>query len=136
MIRRPPRSTLFPYTTLFRSERVAGLFGAARRHLLLAAVGGLAGVFLLGGLLQFQISRQAASIAATLEDAVATSMERSNRLLQGDEFSRVLRAAGRVRQALSAARQETSRLQEGLTPLPQALSMGVLLLRGHRQPGF
>src|SRR2546430_4365803 len=25
MIRRPPRSTLFPYTTLFRSERVVGL---------------------------------------------------------------------------------------------------------------
>src|SRR2546421_9314309 len=24
MIRRPPRSTLFPYTTLFRSERQAG----------------------------------------------------------------------------------------------------------------
>src|SRR2546429_1494158 len=28
MIRRPPRSTLFPYTTLFRSPAVAG----ARRH--------------------------------------------------------------------------------------------------------
>src|SRR3712207_8321151 len=27
MIRRPPRSTLFPYTTLFRSRR-----GVARRH--------------------------------------------------------------------------------------------------------
>src|SRR5947209_13504875 len=25
MIRRPPRSTLFPYTTLFRSERETGL---------------------------------------------------------------------------------------------------------------
>src|SRR5256885_16179302 len=25
MIRRPPRSTLFPYTTLFRSHRIAGL---------------------------------------------------------------------------------------------------------------
>src|SRR3712207_9385297 len=25
MIRRPPRSTLFPYTTLFRSEHVAGV---------------------------------------------------------------------------------------------------------------
>src|SRR2546430_9569159 len=25
MIRRPPRSTLFPYTTLFRSPRVVGL---------------------------------------------------------------------------------------------------------------
>src|SRR5256885_9190884 len=39
MIRRPPRSTLFPYTTLFRSFRVAdqcepsaGLFGQRRRH--------------------------------------------------------------------------------------------------------
>src|SRR5437016_9147562 len=29
MIRRPPRSTLFPYTTLFRSRR----FAAAERHL-------------------------------------------------------------------------------------------------------
>src|SRR2546427_9482615 len=28
MIRRPPRSTLFPYTTLFRSGAVAGLRGA------------------------------------------------------------------------------------------------------------
>src|SRR3712207_7013874 len=27
MIRRPPRSTLFPYTTLFRSDRVALLVG-------------------------------------------------------------------------------------------------------------
>src|SRR2546426_1676736 len=27
MIRRPPRSTLFPYTTLFRSEEVARLAG-------------------------------------------------------------------------------------------------------------
>src|SRR5256885_5152051 len=27
MIRRPPRSTLFPYTTLFRSLAVIGLYG-------------------------------------------------------------------------------------------------------------
>src|SRR3712207_7624237 len=26
MIRRPPRSTLFPYTTLFRSERLVNLY--------------------------------------------------------------------------------------------------------------
>src|SRR2546428_949931 len=31
MIRRPPRSTLFPYTTLFRSQRLVGGDGA--RHL-------------------------------------------------------------------------------------------------------
>src|SRR5947208_13258271 len=31
MIRRPPRSTLFPYTTLFRSQRPADVARAARR---------------------------------------------------------------------------------------------------------
>src|SRR2546427_2935405 len=33
MIRRPPRSTLFPYTTLFRSRRRGGPRGAARARL-------------------------------------------------------------------------------------------------------
>src|SRR2546427_5094847 len=32
MIRRPPRSTLFPYTTLFRSHDVAGWRADARRN--------------------------------------------------------------------------------------------------------
>src|SRR5690554_7063229 len=32
MIRRPPRSTLFPYTTLFRSHRRAGNADARRAH--------------------------------------------------------------------------------------------------------
>src|SRR5260221_5366531 len=34
MIRRPPRSTLFPYTTLFRSERVGDLmaFDLVKAH--------------------------------------------------------------------------------------------------------
>src|SRR2546427_1343341 len=31
MIRRPPRSTLFPYTTLFRSDGLLGAAAAARR---------------------------------------------------------------------------------------------------------
>src|SRR3712207_8462581 len=33
MIRRPPRSTLFPYTTLFRSEVRRGLLAALGHHL-------------------------------------------------------------------------------------------------------
>src|SRR5258708_16920657 len=38
MIRRPPRSTLFPYTTLFRSTaRFANLAGLKNGHLLEAA---------------------------------------------------------------------------------------------------
>src|SRR3712207_7056731 len=32
MIRRPPRSTLFPYTTLFRSPREGGLAGSGELH--------------------------------------------------------------------------------------------------------
>src|SRR5688572_30914369 len=32
MIRRPPRSTLFPYTTLFRSQVVLQLRAAGRQH--------------------------------------------------------------------------------------------------------
>src|SRR3712207_8185654 len=31
MIRRPPRSTLFPYTTLFRSDDTSGILPATRR---------------------------------------------------------------------------------------------------------
>src|SRR2546422_6831489 len=34
MIRRPPRSTLFPYTTLFRSHRAGPVHQIAGRHLL------------------------------------------------------------------------------------------------------
>src|SRR5256885_12078123 len=33
MIRRPPRSTLFPYTTLFRSEALRDLGGTGKREL-------------------------------------------------------------------------------------------------------
>src|SRR3989454_3469275 len=36
MIRRPPRSTLFPYTTLFRSEVTAAPPGDGGEHLVLA----------------------------------------------------------------------------------------------------
>src|SRR5438045_8028644 len=34
MIRRPPRSTLFPYTTLFRSKGAEELFKHSRPHLI------------------------------------------------------------------------------------------------------
>src|SRR2546430_5193569 len=42
MIRRPPRSTLFPYTTLFRSE--IGKLGANQRVLIHAGSGGVGSV--------------------------------------------------------------------------------------------
>jgi signal transduction histidine kinase len=117
------------------SRRVAGLLSSARRQLLIGAVAGLAGVVLVGGILQFQISRRAASIARTLEDAMGAGPPPGS-LPAADEFSRALQAAGRVRQALSAARRETSRLQESFSALAQAMRMGVLLLRRDREPDF
>src|SRR3712207_8722313 len=47
MIRRPPRSTLFPYTTLFRSRRVADDIGAVLERALDEAALGTA-AYLLG----------------------------------------------------------------------------------------
>src|SRR3712207_8072201 len=39
MIRRPPRSTLFPYTALFRSDRSVLILEASDRHLEIAGIG-------------------------------------------------------------------------------------------------
>src|SRR2546427_2885273 len=44
MIRRPPRSTLFPYTTLFRSRLQAGIgYEGTRRHVGRKRVGDIGG---------------------------------------------------------------------------------------------
>src|SRR5687768_18613170 len=40
LIRRPPRSTLFPYTTLFRSLEPAGELGQRRAHHVVLRSGG------------------------------------------------------------------------------------------------
>src|SRR5256885_10947964 len=51
MIRRPPRSTLFPYTTLFRSAQIGGKNSAARGrgestiHLARTGAGGIQTLF-------------------------------------------------------------------------------------------
>src|SRR5437764_6123875 len=42
MIRRPPRSTLFPYTTLFRSDQVGVVEVAAAQHAGAGHAGGVA----------------------------------------------------------------------------------------------
>src|SRR2546425_12175207 len=57
MIRRPPRSTLFPYTTLFRSDRV--VYRGEQLRAVAMPLGGIgAGVIALagdGGLRQWQV---------------------------------------------------------------------------------
>src|SRR3712207_7134290 len=71
MIRRPPRSTLFPYTTLFRSHRTS-LSGTA---LVLATAGAL--VSLVGVLFESG-SRAGAGIEGGLLDRKSTRLNSSH----------------------------------------------------------
>src|SRR5256885_8770509 len=59
MIRRPPRSTLFPYTTLFRSERAVripatGIVDRRRHTFENGEVEGIQAAFAVGGLHAFR----------------------------------------------------------------------------------
>src|SRR2546421_13090722 len=111
MIRRPPRSTLFPYTTLFRSNRLAALEGqlvvgiGVGREPVLAVY--LLAVGLEGGeaLLEF-----GHALAARLDDLVVAvvhpdaplkiaallllTLERFEPLRVGEDFRRHVEAVG------------------------------------------
>src|SRR5256885_5993189 len=93
MIRRPPRSTLFPYTTLFRSRRPArsnraarlGVFGEQIPHRVIAATG--AGrialvLHLAESLLQSVIEEQPSDQRLT---AAEDQLERLDRLHETDD---------------------------------------------------
>jgi signal transduction histidine kinase len=118
----------------FPGEGVEGPFASGRRQLFAAAVLGLAGVVVLGSVLQFQISRRTSDVARALEEAVPGPV--AGGAPYRDEFSRVAQAAGRVREALGRARQESTRMQKSFSALAQAMDMGVLVIRGDRGPEF
>jgi signal transduction histidine kinase len=117
----------------FHSDRVADLYGNARRQLLLLALLGLSGVGLLGLLLQVQVARRGETLVRALDDSGPLPAEAR---LPGDEFARALAAATRVRRELSEARRASSRLHQGLGALAQVMKVGVLLLREDRQVDF
>src|SRR2546422_4310794 len=81
MIRRPPRSTLFPYTTLFRSlrpEAVAGI--PLQRHVLLDP-GGVGGAELVERIMHgFQDTFQAVQGADRRQECVLEADRKSTRL--------------------------------------------------------
>src|SRR2546422_4440908 len=85
MIRRPPRSTLFPYTTLFRSimDLHAGvsLFLAGRiapLALLPPAVAGVAGMLWFRSMLAFPVDLLTGAVHGT--DAIVRSEEHTSEL--------------------------------------------------------
>src|SRR3712207_8130568 len=71
MIRRPPRSTLFPYTTLFRSSAAPMAVGLAKRILDSAAKPALAST------LEQEVQAQE-TLAATEEDRKSTRLNSSH----------------------------------------------------------
>src|SRR2546430_12059897 len=76
MIRRPPRSTLFPYTTLFRSHIEQGT-SLADRGLALGVVGGI--VAMAGLAVRFSGERaHAGGAAMTLRDRKSTRLNSSH----------------------------------------------------------
>src|SRR5256885_16965578 len=66
MIRRPPRSTLFPYTTLFRSGQVADLTEAPLAAVELERVAGV--LRMIPGLELLEVHVEAFGIGRGLED--------------------------------------------------------------------
>src|SRR2546426_11153393 len=83
MIRRPPRSTLFPYTTLFRSQQLEQLAGRPS-----AQVRAVEALGLDAGARAF-VAREGAAIASALDRAAQTL--RGNPLAH-DPLQQVLRA--------------------------------------------
>jgi signal transduction histidine kinase len=112
----------------FHSQQIERLYAHARRQLLTLALLGLAGVGLLGLLLQAQMARRAARITSVLDDSPLAPRALLPRA--EDEFSKALAAAGRVRRALNDAQRESSRLHLGFGALGRVMKMGVLLGSG------
>src|SRR3712207_7638393 len=84
MIRRPPRSTLFPYTTLFRSLRLR--YGRGRAQLVKWLIDpfALVGVFLL--LVVFVLDRDDPAPALSLACAVVPRSEEHTSELQSRQY--------------------------------------------------
>src|SRR5256885_8539168 len=76
MIRRPPRSTLFPYTTLFRSRREACRREAGRREACVDAGSGPS----LSAARRLRAPSKRPSIAGRLEPALTRSEEHTSEL--------------------------------------------------------
>jgi signal transduction histidine kinase len=105
------------------SDRIAGLYDQSRSRLAALMLAGLAAVAALSVVLQVQLSRRAASIAAVLEGAPAPKRT----IAPADEFARVLQSANRVKGALEEARRESQRRGLQVGALARVLQVGVVV---------
>jgi signal transduction histidine kinase len=120
------------FTLRGHGKDLAEAYREARRRLLVLGLLGLFGVGCLGLLLQYQLARG----AATIERALDETAPPPSLLSSGDEFSRTLATAARVRKDLMEARRESGRMHQGFSALAQVTNVGVLLARGERGIDF
>src|SRR5256885_6207599 len=78
MIRRPPRSTLFPYTTLFRSAGLTVLIFATTLHMSARQISGIALLLVAGWLVAVAVARR--QYVATLTECISQQDRKSTRL--------------------------------------------------------
>ncbi len=103
-------------------ERMATLFDQGRSRLVAIFGLGLVGVAALTALLQVQLSRRAASIAAVLDGASPPAS-----IAPADVFAGVLRSASRVKGDLDEARRESERRGLQVGALARILQVGVVV---------
>src|SRR3712207_7924539 len=108
MIRRPPRSTLFPYTTLFRSSRGIGM---VHQHFTLIPPLTVAENIVLG-------AEPRKGLSLNLEEAVRATEELSQRYgLQVDPRARVADLSVGVRQRVEILKDRKSTRLNSVTPI-------------------
>ncbi len=106
------------------SDRIASLYELGRSRLVVIFILGLVAVGALSAVLQVQLSRRAASIAAVLDGAPLPP----GAIAPADEFARVLRSASRVKGDLEEARRESERRGLQVGALARVLQVGVVVV--------
>jgi signal transduction histidine kinase len=105
------------------SDRIASLYEQGRSRLVVLFIAGLVAVGVLSVLLQVQLTRRAASIAAVLDGAPLPP----GTIAPSDEFARVVRRASRVKGDLEEARRESERRGLQVGALARILQVGVVV---------
>ncbi|MBA2409556.1 MAG: HAMP domain-containing histidine kinase [Gammaproteobacteria bacterium] len=119
---------------VLRAELGAAVFDRIYASMLLAALAGLASIIVMGALLQVQLKRMGAGLAALME-AVATG---DNQALtqQDDEFAAVRHAAGWLGEEIKAARGQTAQARDKLNAVANVFDVGVILITPGGSPDY
>ncbi|MBA2491917.1 MAG: hypothetical protein H0V34_09505 [Gammaproteobacteria bacterium] len=112
---------------VLRAELGAALFDRIYASVLLAALSGLGSIILIGALLQVQLKRMSAGLAALME-AVANGDTEALRQ-RDDEFSAVRDAANRLGNEITAARDK-------LDAVANVFDVGVILISPDGSPDY